>query len=179
LFWVHSYNVPEDPGYDLQALSDHYELKKYGIHAITTNKLPEDTVPLAMSAADCGINLSNEGFGLVPLEGAACRIPFFVMDYAGQPEQVTDAMDNFLKVPVKVLIPQPGNVICWGWPDTDIAAERLAEYYADGKLRTKLKRASWEHAQRFSLNNVLPRFEKWLEEIVQREEKPSLTVEVV
>lgn len=178
LFWLNSYRVPEDPGYDLKALSDHYELARLGVQAILTERLPEDVLPSAMSCADIGINESNEGFGMVPLEFAACRVPCVIMDYAST-ETVTDALDSFLKIPVKSLIPQPGNVICWGWPDTDVAADRMAEYFRDKKLRTTLKRSSWEHAQKYSWNNVLPKFEHWLEETVNTETSEHMTVEVI
>lgn len=178
LLWLNSYRVPEDPGYDMKALADQYEFEKLGIQAVMTERMPEEALSYLYPCFDMGINLSNEGFGMVPLEMAACRIPCMITDFASS-ETVTDAFESFLKIPPKAIIPQPGNIISWAWPDTDVAADRVAEYHREKKLRTGLKRSSWEHAQRYSWANVLPKFERWLTDVVEADEPQQVTVEVV
>lgn len=180
LFWAHINSIPDDPGYDLKALADHYELERYGVQAVNTQRLPEAVYPEALKAADVVIHLTGgEGAGVVPMEAAACRIPSFVTAYTGQTEHVPDIADNFLKIPPKALIPQPGNVVMWAWPDTDIAAERMLEYFSNATLRTKIKRATFEHIQKFKSDVVLPKFEKWLEDTIAMQQTEHLTVEVV
>lgn len=178
LYWIHSYKVPDSPGYDLQALAEHYELKRLGVTSILTEGVPDAAMPTLYACADVLLNLSNEGFGMAPLEAAAMRVPPLITDYAST-DPAPEVEGRFLHVPVKALVPQEGNAICWAWPDTDVAAERLERIYKEPKFRTLLRRKSWEHAQRFSVRNVLPKFERWLTGLVDMETPRPVTADVI
>lgn len=180
LFWVHSHPAPTGIGHDLQGLTDAYGMRARGVEVVHTTRLPEAAIPwMYATASKDGMVLhlsGGEGFGCVVLESAACRVPVLVTDYTSQNELVPT---DFQKIPVKALIPFPANNISWAWPDTDVAAERMAQLSSDKGLRTSIKRSGWEWATKYDWKRVLPPFEAWLQKMIDKPAKKPIELVAV
>lgn len=166
--------------YDIQALVDGYDLEQRGVVVYNHETgLTDDAVRAFYNALDIYTHLSGcEGFGLPIIEAQACRCVPIVQDYASMGELVPDAERGFLRVPVKSLIPHPRNALCYAWPDTDEAADRIAAFYHDKGLRVRLRKACFENSRAYLWERIGPRVEKWLEEAVQRRKDVSQIVQV-
>lgn len=76
----------------------------------------------------------SEGFGLAGLEGMACGLALITTTRSGIAERLADGED--------ALLVAPGNVAA--------IADAVERLLADGALLTKIRRAGWVAAQRFS-----------------------------
>lgn len=95
----------------------------------------------------------EESFGLAALEGMACGVPPVATRVGGLPELVTDGVDGFLE-PVG---------------DTAAQAARVVELLRDAERYRKISGAARTTAQtRFCSSLVIPRYERYYEEVLQR-----------
>jgi L-malate glycosyltransferase len=94
-----------------------------------------------------------EGFGLAALEAMACGVPAVATNVGGVPELISHGVDGFLE--------KPG----------DIAAQaaRVIALLSDANLYDKMAQAARQTAlTRFCTERIIPLYEKYYEEILQR-----------
>ncbi|MBV9265266.1 MAG: N-acetyl-alpha-D-glucosaminyl L-malate synthase BshA [Acidobacteriaceae bacterium] len=94
-----------------------------------------------------------EAFGLAALEAMACGVPPVATLTGGVPDLITDQVDGFME-PVG---------------DTKAQAVRLASLLSDDRLHARISAAARESAERrFSTDLIIPRYERYYEEVLQR-----------
>jgi N-acetyl-alpha-D-glucosaminyl L-malate synthase BshA len=94
-----------------------------------------------------------EGFGLAALEAMACGVPAVATNVGGVPELISHGVDGFLE--------KPG----------DIAAQaaRVIALLSDANLYDKMAQAARHTAlTRFCTERIIPLYEKYYEDVLQR-----------
>ena len=92
-----------------------------------------------------------ESFGLVALEGMACGVVPVATRVGGVPELITEGEDGFLE--------EPG----------DIAAQaaRVVQLLSDDQLHYRMAKAGrWNANEKFCSEKIIPRYEKYYEDVV-------------
>lgn len=112
----------------------------------------QDAVEELLAIADLFIMPSgSESFGLAALEAMACEVPVISSDVGGLPEVNIHGKTGYLS-PV-------GDV-------EDMARNALSILQDDKKLQT-FRRHALAQAKRFDIDNILPQYEAYYEEIVK------------
>jgi N-acetyl-alpha-D-glucosaminyl L-malate synthase BshA len=94
-----------------------------------------------------------ESFGLAALEGMACGVPAVSTRVGGVPELITHGRDGFLG--------RPG--------DIETLAGYATQLVTDDALQAKMAAAARETAlTRFSTEKIIPRYEEYYEEVLNR-----------
>ena len=94
-----------------------------------------------------------ESFGLAALEAMACGVVPVATRVGGVPELITDGEDGFLE--------SPG--------DIPAMAARAAALLSDDALHYRMAKAGrWNAAERFCTEKIIPQYERYYEEVVQR-----------
>ncbi len=166
-----------DSGWNIISLMER-ECKKYGIddmehRLIITHPdlspataVSEDHLNLIYNTADVGLNTSvGEGWGLVPFEHAACRVPQIVTDYAASGEIFKD---KGLLLPIRQQLSAIKINTEGGLVHEDDVAEALTTYYYDDKLREQHANAMYDYIMedKFRWANIAKIWDKQIKELV-------------
>jgi N-acetyl-alpha-D-glucosaminyl L-malate synthase BshA len=92
----------------------------------------------------------SESFGLAALEAMACEVPVVSSNGGGLPEVNEHGVTGFLS--------DPGNV-----DEMAMYAIRLLQ---DEEMLQQFRKNALKQAQRFDLNNILPDYERYYEEVI-------------
>jgi L-malate glycosyltransferase len=93
----------------------------------------------------------SESFGLAALEAMACEVPVVSSNGGGLPEVNEHGVTGFLS--------DPGNV--------DEMAGYAIQLLENEDMLREFRKNALKQAQRFDLNNILPDYERYYEEIIQ------------
>jgi glycosyltransferase involved in cell wall biosynthesis len=156
--WGHTDCLTAPPGHwNLPALAKQYGMTtadgKQTRIAITTDRLTDDDIAWAYSAADVMIAVSSEGFGYVPQQSLACGLPTIGTSYAASAEFVPPDLQvapiaYYLESPF--LIQRPIH-------DPAAIAAKVEQVIANPPDRTRsLLDPSYEW------DNLWPRYREWL-----------------
>jgi L-malate glycosyltransferase len=94
----------------------------------------------------------NESFGLAALEAMACEVPIVSSNGGGLPEVNTHGVTGFLS--------NPGEV--------DEMAEYAIKLLQDDEMLKTFRANALLQAKRFDLHNILPEYEAYYEEVIQK-----------
>lgn len=94
----------------------------------------------------------NESFGLAALEAMACEVPVISSNSGGLPEVNIHGVTGFLS--------SPGNV--------DEMARYAIQLLNDEDMLQKFRANALAQAKRFDIENILPHYEAYYEEILER-----------
>ncbi len=118
----------------------------------------QDAVEELLSLGDLFILPSaQESFGLSALEAMACEVPVISSDVGGLPEVNLDGVTGF---------------VC-ALGDVDAMSQCALEILKDDDLHKKMKVASLNRAKEFSIKNILPVYEDFYQELIDKL-KPTL-----
>lgn len=113
----------------------------------------QDAVEELLSLGDVFLLPSaNESFGLAALEAMACEVPVVSSDIGGIPEVNIDGVTGFL---------------C-NLGDVEAMAQRTLDILKNDETHLKFRKAALAQAERFSLKNILPLYEKYYEDVIER-----------
>ncbi len=113
----------------------------------------QDAVEELLAVSDLFIIPSgSESFGLAALEAMACEVPVISSNVGGLPEINIQGKTGFLS--------DLGNV-------EEMAANAI-KLLSDDKLLQQFRKNALEQAERFDLENVLPQYEAYYEEVIQK-----------
>lgn len=115
-----------------------------------------DAVEEILSVSDLFILPSEtESFGLAALEAMACKLPVISTNAGGIPELNIDGVTGFLD--------EVGDV-------ESMAAHAI--YILEDEVRLKqFKENSLSHAKTFDIKNIMPLYEKYYEEVIEKSKK--------
>lgn len=119
---------------------------------IETVGVVDDVAPFLHQADLLLLPSESESFGLVALEAMASRVPVVASRTGGIPEVVPDGKAGYL-------LPRG---------DVDAMATRAIEILSDDALHERLGTGGRDHAQRFSCDLVVPRFEALYQKILRQ-----------
>ena len=94
----------------------------------------------------------NESFGLAALEAMACEVPVISSNSGGLPEVNIHGETGFLST--------PGNV--------DEMAQYAIQLLSDEEMLQKFRDNALRQAKRFDIENILPHYEAYYEEVLER-----------
>ena len=94
----------------------------------------------------------NESFGLAALEAMACEVPVISSNSGGLPEVNIHGVTGFLS--------SPGNV--------DEMAHNAIQLLSDEEMLQKFRANALAQAKRFDIHNILPHYEAYYEEVLER-----------
>ncbi len=94
----------------------------------------------------------SESFGLAALEAMACEVPVISSNSGGLPEVNVHGVTGFLS--------NPGNV--------DEMAHYAIQLLQDEEMLQKFRANALAQAKRFDINNILPHYEAYYEEVLAR-----------
>ena len=113
----------------------------------------QDAVEELLAVADIFVLPSqNESFGLAALEAMACEVPVVSSNIGGLPEVNIDGKTGYL---CKV-------------GDIQGMADRVVSILEDPETHQKFRCAAFEHAKTFDIENILPVYEDYYKEIIQK-----------
>ena len=113
----------------------------------------QDAVEELLAVADIFVLPSaNESFGLAALEAMACEVPVVSSNIGGLPEVNIDGKTGFLH----------------DVGDIDAMANSVLTILGDNELHQKFRTAAFEHAKTFDIENILPVYEDYYKEIIQK-----------
>jgi len=113
----------------------------------------QDAVEELLAVADLFVLPSaNESFGLAALEAMACEVPVVSTNIGGLPEVNIDGKTGFL---------------C-DVGDVDTMAARALEILSDEETHQKFRTAAFEHAKTFDIANILPTYESFYQEVIDK-----------
>lgn len=113
----------------------------------------QDAIEELLAVADLFLLPSeSESFGLSALEAMACEVPVISSDIGGLPEVNLQGQTGFLSA--------VGDI-------DDMAKQAIHILESDERL-AKFKKAAVSHAKRFDINNILPQYEAYYEEVIER-----------
>ncbi|HQG39183.1 MAG TPA: glycosyltransferase, partial [Chitinophagales bacterium] len=96
----------------------------------------------------------SESFGLAALEAMACEVPVVSSNAGGIPEVNIDGQTGFLL----------------DVGDIDGMANKSLELLRDEQMLTQFKQQAFEQAKRFSIENILPKYEAFYLQIKTKQE---------
>ncbi len=94
----------------------------------------------------------SESFGLAALEAMACEVPVISSDSGGLPEINIHGVTGFTS--------QPGNV--------DAMAKYAIQLLQNEEMLTQFRANALAQAQRFDIENILPQYEAYYEEVLEK-----------
>ncbi len=102
----------------------------------------------------------NESFGLAALEAMACEVPVISSNIGGLPEVNIQGVTGFLS--------NPDNV--------DEMAKNAIQILAKDEVLQQFRKNALAQAKRFDINNILPQYEQYYEQIIKTafQEKPII-----
>lgn len=113
----------------------------------------QDAVEELLSIADLFLMPSeSESFGLAALEAMACEVPVISSNIGGLPEVNIHGKTGFLS---KV-------------GDIEGMAQNAIRILQDPELLQQFRKNALAQAQRFDINNILPQYEEYYEEVIAR-----------
>lgn len=113
----------------------------------------QDAVEELLAVADIFVLPSeNESFGLAALEAMACEVPVVSTNIGGLPEVNIEGKTGYLC-----------NV-----GDIDAMADRVLTILENPETHQKFRKAAFEHAKTFDIENILPVYEEYYKEIIQK-----------
>jgi len=113
----------------------------------------QDAVEELLAVADLFVLPSqNESFGLAALEAMACEVPVVSTNIGGLPEVNIDGSTGYLC-----------NV-----GDVDEMAEKAISILENEETHQKFREAAFEHAKTFDITNILPVYEDYYNEIIEK-----------
>ena len=113
----------------------------------------QDAVEELLAVADIFVLPSqNESFGLAALEAMACEVPVVSTNIGGLPEVNIDGKTGFLC--------EVG--------DVQAMADSVLKILENPETHQKFRCAAFEHAKTFDIENILPVYEAYYEEIIQK-----------
>lgn len=92
-----------------------------------------------------------ESFGLVALEAMAAHVPVISSNAGGLSEVNIEGVTGFLN----------------DVGDIDGMANNAIRILSDGQLKTKMQEAAFEHAVKFDISNIVPKYEQLYRDVVQ------------
>lgn len=116
----------------------------------------QDAIEEILSVADLFLIPSqSESFGLAALEAMACRVPVVSSNVGGLPELNVQGVTGFL---------------C-DVGDVDAMAEKSLYVLEDCDRLEAFKEAALKHAEKFKLANIMPQYEQYYREVLQKNEE--------
>lgn len=113
----------------------------------------QDAVEELLAVADIFVLPSqNESFGLAALEAMACEVPVVSTNIGGLPEVNIDGKTGYL---------------C-DVGDIQGMADRVLSILEDPETHQEFRCAAFEHAKTFDIQNILPVYEDYYKEIIQK-----------
>ena len=113
----------------------------------------QDAVEELLAVADIFVLPSeNESFGLAALEAMACEVPVVSTNIGGLPEVNIDGKTGYL---------------C-DVGDVETMAEKVLSILSNEETHQKFRTAAFEHAKTFDIENILPVYEEYYREIIQK-----------
>jgi len=113
----------------------------------------QDAIEELLAIADVFLLPSaNESFGLAALEAMACEVPVVSSDIGGIPEVNVDGETGFL-CPLG---------------DVDAMAEKTLYILQDEAVHDRFRKAALKQANRFDIQNILPVYEDYYQEIIDK-----------
>lgn len=113
----------------------------------------QDAVEELLAIADLFMLPSeNESFGLAALEAMACEVPVIASNAGGIPEVVTHGVNGFQC--------EIG--------DFNQMAKYAIELLTNDEMLAKFSKAAFSKAREFDIENVLPKYEAYYEEVIER-----------
>ncbi len=113
----------------------------------------QDAVEELLAVADLFILPSeNESFGLAALEAMACEVPVVSSNVGGIPEVNIEGKTGYL---------------C-DVGDVEGMAQRAISILENEETHQKFRKAAFEHAKTFDIDNILPVYEEYYEEIIEK-----------
>ena len=113
----------------------------------------QDAIEEILSVSDLFLMPSeSESFGLAALEAMACKVPVVSSNAGGLPELNVEGVTGFLK----------------DVGDVDGMAEKAIYILEDGERLQLFKNNALERATQFDLKNILPAYENYYLEVIER-----------
>ncbi len=113
----------------------------------------QDAIEEILAVSDLFLMPSaSESFGLAALEAMACEVPVISSDIGGLPEVNIHNKTGFL---CKV-------------GDVDAMAAYALQLLSNDEMLAEFRRNALEHARKFELDKILPQYEAFYEEVLQR-----------
>ena len=113
----------------------------------------QDAVEELLAVADVFVLPSqNESFGLAALEAMACEVPIVSTNIGGLPEVNIDGKTGFLH----------------DVGDIQAMSDSVLRILENPETHQKFRCAAFEHAKTFDIENVLPVYEDYYEEIIEK-----------
>lgn len=113
----------------------------------------QDAVEELLAVADVFVLPSeNESFGLAALEAMACEVPVVSSNIGGLPEVNIEGKTGFL---------------C-DVGDIETMSNRVLQILENPETHQKFRLAAFEHAKTFDIENILPVYEDYYKEIIQK-----------
>ena len=94
----------------------------------------------------------NESFGLAALEAMACGVPVISSNAGGLPELNVTGVTGFTT--------EIG--------DIQEMADKSIHILEDENIHATFKEAAYKHAQTFNIDNILPQYEEYYEEVIKK-----------
>jgi len=119
----------------------------------------QDAIEEILSVSDLFLMPSeSESFGLAALEAMACKVPVISSNAGGLPELNLDGVTGFLK----------------DVGDVDGMAEKAIYILEDEERLKTFKENALERAKEFDLTNILPAYENYYVEVIERAKERAL-----
>jgi len=113
----------------------------------------QDAVEELLAIADIFVLPSqNESFGLAALEAMACEVPVVSTNIGGLPEVNIDGKTGFLH----------------DVGDIEAMSDSVLRILENPETHQKFRCAAFEHAKTFDIENILPVYEDYYKEIIQK-----------
>lgn len=113
----------------------------------------QDAIEEILSVSDLFLMPSqSESFGLAALEAMACKVPVISTNAGGLPELNVEGVTGFLK----------------DVGDVDGMAERAIYILENDERLQTFKEAALAHAKTFELSNIMPEYENYYKEIIEK-----------
>jgi len=130
-----------------------------GVSADTRFLGKQDAIEEILSVADLFIMPSlSESFGLAALEAMACKVPVISSNAGGLPELNIDGVTGFLK----------------DVGDVTGMAEKAIYILEDEDRLAQFKENALARAKEFDLANILPIYESYYDEVIERSREENL-----
>lgn len=146
--------------YDLAAIAKQLEIVPIFSESCTYDlPISEEKIREFYWSLSTYVSPATEGFGLPPLEAAACGIPIVGLDHGAVPEIFGDAM---LKVKLEAMLET--NVGKVGLVDENDLALKMQHIFYDYRERKRLIKKGFQVVKEYNWNNGVRKFKEILEE---------------
>ena len=114
----------------------------------------QDPVEEILAVSDLFLMPSEtESFGLAALEAMACQVPVISTNAGGIPEIMVQGVTGFMS--------SVGNV--------EEMAENAVKLISNEELLNQFKQQALEHAKKYDIEKVLPKYESYYEKVLNHE----------